>query len=286
MAANTGNTGRIRVHGSPVTRTQRVIWLLQELGLDFDVCSDQPLLSQHLPGPMQKQPVLVDSDGTVVCESLAINLYLCQRYAAAVPDLCPRTPQEHALTLQMTMISMTELDPRLFELLFHAPRVQEAGHPLAHDERYAAYFGRRRTATRSQRLRRELAFPLRAVENVLEASSAAAVGGTGDGRGTDGGSGGYGGGYLLPGRGFTVVDLNVSAVLEWARTVAREELREVPRTAAWLRRCLGRTTFPAARLRPGWAAFDIAAFEARYGALGCIDDGKGEADGDGARARL
>ena len=111
------------------------------------------------------------------------------------------------------MISMTELDPRLFELLFHAPRVQEAGHPLAHDERYAAYFGRRRTARRSQRLRRELAFPLRALENVLEASSAAAVGGTGGGGGTDGGSGGNGGGYLLPGRGFTVVDLNVSAVL-------------------------------------------------------------------------
>eukprot|EP00937_MAST-01D_sp_MAST-1D-sp2_P004486 g4486.t1 len=259
-----------------MTRTERPIWLLRELGLDFEVISDAPLISQALPGAMQKQPVVVDTDGTVSIESLAINVHLAEKYAARAPALCAHTSRERALTLQLTVFAMTELDPRLFELLFHSARLEQFGHPLANDARYAQYFGRRRTAKRARRLNRELVVPLRAIESTLEASEAVAAAGTADAY------------YLLPGRGFTVVDLNVSVVLGWARITSRALLRELPRTADWLARCLRRDCSLASRPHDhggqSFSHFDEAAFERRYASLGCIDGGAVDEEESGTNA--
>ena len=78
--------------------------------------------------PNRKQPFMVDSDGTTVFESLAINLYLVREHGRGHP-LAPRNNTEEAALVQWTVWAMTELDPRLFEGLFCA--LPNDAHPLA-----------------------------------------------------------------------------------------------------------------------------------------------------------
>lgn len=82
--------------------------------------------------PNMKQPAIIDVDGTALFESLAINLYLMRRHVAKAggygastwacgDDICPASLAEEGQIIQWSMWAMTELDPRLFELIFHSP---------------------------------------------------------------------------------------------------------------------------------------------------------------------
>lgn len=74
----------IRVHHLNNSRSQRILWLLEELGLDYEIVTYQrdPVTNLAPPElklvhPLGKSPVLVD-DGRVVVESGAIVDYLIQ----------------------------------------------------------------------------------------------------------------------------------------------------------------------------------------------------------------
>jgi len=76
----------IQVHHLNNSRSQRILWLLDELGLDYEIVAYQrdPVTNLAPPElkrihPLGKSPVLVD-DGTVVIESGAIVDYLIQRH--------------------------------------------------------------------------------------------------------------------------------------------------------------------------------------------------------------
>lgn len=78
----------IRVHHLNNSRSQRVLWLLEELALDYEVVryerdpatllAPPSLLAVH---PLGKSPVLTDGSSTTVAESGAIIEYLLERYA-------------------------------------------------------------------------------------------------------------------------------------------------------------------------------------------------------------
>mgnify|MGYP001826402107 FL=1 len=77
----------IVLHHHPFTRAASVVWMLEEVGVDYELAwvdlqagahKDPALLAKN---PMGKLPVLEDDD-LVVTESAAIGLYLADRYAA------------------------------------------------------------------------------------------------------------------------------------------------------------------------------------------------------------
>jgi glutathione S-transferase len=107
-------TTMITLHGVADSRAFRCLWMLEELGIEY----------QHVPvdfsgeckkpeylelNPNGRVPCLVDGD-LVLFESLAINLYLARRYGAA---LWPSTIADEARMLQWTLWATNELDTPL-----------------------------------------------------------------------------------------------------------------------------------------------------------------------------
>ena len=85
----------IEVHHLENSRSQRVIWLLEELAADYEVITYQRdpktmLAPESLKQvhPLGKSPVIVDTEreGEVVAESGAIIEYLLERFDALVAD--------------------------------------------------------------------------------------------------------------------------------------------------------------------------------------------------------
>lgn len=83
----------MKVYWAPQTRSSRAIWMLEELGIDYDMeqvdirSADRNDSSEFLKAsPMGKVPAISDGD-TAMSESAAICIYLADRYAAR--DLAP-----------------------------------------------------------------------------------------------------------------------------------------------------------------------------------------------------
>ena len=89
------------LHHHPFTRARHVVWMLEELGLDYELHFVDLLQGEgHAPehrrrNRMGKLPVLED-DGVAVSEVAAIGMYLADRYAAGrlapLPDDPHRGP--------------------------------------------------------------------------------------------------------------------------------------------------------------------------------------------------
>ena len=76
----------LKIHHLNNSRSQRILWLLEELGVEYEIVHHQrdsvtnlappSLTSLH---PLGKSP-MIDDDGLLVCESAAITEYLCERH--------------------------------------------------------------------------------------------------------------------------------------------------------------------------------------------------------------
>ena len=84
----------ITVHHLNNSRSQRILWLLEELGADYEIVSYQRDAETNLAPPelknahpLGKSPVIED-DGRLISESGAIIEYLCERHGGAswLPD--------------------------------------------------------------------------------------------------------------------------------------------------------------------------------------------------------
>ena len=105
------------LYGSHQSRTKRVLWTLEELGLAFEhvpLAFDDPALKSPkflALNPAGAIPTLVD-DGLALSESLAINLYLARRYGAAGPTpLCPIGLSGEAQAWRWSLWAQGHLEP-------------------------------------------------------------------------------------------------------------------------------------------------------------------------------
>jgi glutathione S-transferase len=118
----------LRIHGSARSRTQRTLWLLFELGIPYE---HDDLLPRS-PGtktpeflalnPNSRVPVIED-DGLVLSESMAINFYLAKKHNS---PLYPSDPRNEALALQWSFWETDRLDRTLANYLTHTTGLPEA----------------------------------------------------------------------------------------------------------------------------------------------------------------
>jgi len=94
----------LTLHHCHEARSMRSLWLLYEIGLEFDLkihefgpaLREPDYLAVH---PLGRVPALVDGD-TVLFETGAITEYLCEAYAGKTPLYRPPGDQERAEWLQ------------------------------------------------------------------------------------------------------------------------------------------------------------------------------------------
>jgi glutathione S-transferase len=106
----------LTIYGSPRSRTMRVLWMAEELGLEF----------RHEPyewnDPWLKSPAFlainplgsipaIEDDGRSLTESLAINLYLAKKHAFG--GLYPATLDGEAQVWRWSLWAQGELEPWL-----------------------------------------------------------------------------------------------------------------------------------------------------------------------------
>ena len=122
----------ITVHHLNNSRSQRVLWLLEELGVDYEIKKYQrdavtmlapaELMRIH---PLGKSPVITDSGGDstgneviTVAESGAIVEYLVERYGHGKLIPLPHSAQRRRYSYWLHFAEGTAMPPLLMKLIF------------------------------------------------------------------------------------------------------------------------------------------------------------------------
>lgn len=104
------------------TRSIRVRWMLQELGVDFEAITVNLRAGEHRHpdflkiNPAGKLPVLVD-DGLVLTESVAIVLYLAEKYPHK--GFLPTDIKQRSQVYRWLLFAATELEQPLWRIARH-----------------------------------------------------------------------------------------------------------------------------------------------------------------------
>jgi glutathione S-transferase len=111
----------IKLYGTAMSRAGRPLWALEELGLKYEHVpvsfQGQTRTPEYLKiNPNGHIPAL-DDNGTIVWESMAINIYLAEKYGKA--PLWPSTVEGHAGVYQWSFWAMTEVEPPLITILMN-----------------------------------------------------------------------------------------------------------------------------------------------------------------------
>ena len=114
----------ITVHHLNNSRSQRILWLLEELGQEYEIKKYQrdpktmlappELKAVH---PLGKSPVITDGD-TVVAESGAIIEYLVERYGNGRLAPAAGTPEKLKYTYFLHFAEGSAMSPLLMKLVF------------------------------------------------------------------------------------------------------------------------------------------------------------------------
>ncbi len=112
----------IKLYGAPPTRALRVIWLLNELGLEYELVPIDLLEGEaETPdflalNPAAKVPVLVDGS-LLLTESSAIQIYLAEKHPEA--GLIPETVEDRAQMYRWIFFLATEIEQPLWRIARH-----------------------------------------------------------------------------------------------------------------------------------------------------------------------
>jgi glutathione S-transferase len=114
----------ITVHHLNNSRSQRILWLLEELGLPYEIKRYQRDAKTMLAPPelraihpLGKSPVISDG-GLTLAESGAIVEYLADRYGAGKLAPAPGTPERLRYTYWMHFAEGSAMPPLLMKLVF------------------------------------------------------------------------------------------------------------------------------------------------------------------------
>jgi glutathione S-transferase len=205
----------IIVHHLNDSRSQRILWLLEELQLPYDIRHYQRDAVTRLAPPelkaihpLGKSPVITD-DGRVIIESGAIIDYIIRRHGGGRLQPDPATPAYDDYVQWLHFAEGSAMLPLLLKL--YVSRLGDAGAPL------------------TPRIESEIANHLGYIEAALS--------------GRD---------YLL-GSELTGADIQLSFVGEIA--VARENREAYPNIVAWVHRFQARPAYQAALTRGGPYSF-------------------------------
>lgn len=111
----------MKLYGLPPTRAIRPLWLLNELGLECEIVALDPLDARSKDtlrelNPSMKVPVLQD-DGLILTESVAIMTYLDRRYADG--QFAPAGAPDMARVDRWNMFLVTEIEQPLWRMTLH-----------------------------------------------------------------------------------------------------------------------------------------------------------------------
>ncbi len=128
----------LTIYGSARSRTIRTLWAAKELGLAYEHNAIAPgETGSRRPdmmaiNPNGQVPFIVD-DGTMICESFAINLYLARK---AGGPLAPANLVEEGLFAMWSFWAANEVEPHALQILYHTlyhpedqrdPKIVEGG---------------------------------------------------------------------------------------------------------------------------------------------------------------
>jgi len=108
----------VKLYGSSMSRAGRSLWALEEAGVKFEqVIVAETRKPEYLKiNPNGHVPAL-DDNGTIIWESMAINLYVAEKYGKA--PLWPSTVEGHGACYQWSLWCMTELETPMIDIFQH-----------------------------------------------------------------------------------------------------------------------------------------------------------------------
>jgi glutathione S-transferase len=118
----------LRLYGAPKSRALRTLWMLGELGLEYDHQSWLPRSPEtktpeyRAINPNGRVPT-IDDDGFILSESMAINFYLAKKHGS---PLYPKDPKNEALALQWSLWETDRLDRQIVNYVRHSSELPEA----------------------------------------------------------------------------------------------------------------------------------------------------------------
>lgn len=127
----------LQLYGNPRSRAIRCLWMLEEIGKPYQLVekttrADDLQTAEYLRlNPNARIPTLVDGD-LVLWESMAINLYLAQKYDG--PMHCAG-PEVLGIAAQWSFWAMLEIEHLLLHLLEHRALLAEFSRDLSAVER-------------------------------------------------------------------------------------------------------------------------------------------------------
>jgi glutathione S-transferase len=112
----------MKLYAFAPTRSIRVRWILQELGVDFESVSVNTMAGETRHpdflkiNPAGKVPVLVDGD-LVLTESVAITIYLAEKYPHK--GFLPADIQQRSQVYRWILFAATELEQPIWRIARH-----------------------------------------------------------------------------------------------------------------------------------------------------------------------
>jgi glutathione S-transferase len=127
----------LQLYGNPVSRAMRCLWMLEEIGEPYQLIAkstradDLQTAEYRRLNPNARIPTLVDGE-VVLWESMAINIYLAQKYQGPMQS---GSPEMLGLAAQWSFWAMLELEELLLDLMNHRAVLPEYGRDPPHGER-------------------------------------------------------------------------------------------------------------------------------------------------------
>jgi glutathione S-transferase len=118
----------LRIYGAAKSRAVRVLWMAGELELSYDHKDWLPRSAEtRTPeflaiNPNGRVPV-IDDEGFILSESMAINLYLAKKHQS---PLYPSDPHNEALAIQWSLWETDRLDRQVVNFARHTKDLPEA----------------------------------------------------------------------------------------------------------------------------------------------------------------
>jgi len=127
MGGSLWRNNMLRIYGSARSRGIRVLWMVGELGLEYDhkdylPRSPETRTPEFLAlNPNARVPT-IDDDGFILSESMAINMYLAKKHKS---PLYPADPKHEARTWQWSLWETDRLDRQIVNYQRHTRDLPE-----------------------------------------------------------------------------------------------------------------------------------------------------------------